>query len=139
MILSQKSLALGILVAVSACAQPRPEAQILRSCGPLDGSAFEVGVPDGDRTIRLMGPGWPEGENAVFAIDPEDRTEDVSIYRCTERGDECERAASGSFVLTQAEAGSFSGTLQAVFAEAGSRRIAFTAFADEDAEPEICG
>ena len=124
---------------LAGCSQPRVEAQLMPSCGPLDGAAFEIAVPDGERTIHLYGPGWPVAANGAYAIDAGDRTEGVTIALCDAGRRDCEWADSGSFAMAQNEEGGFGGTLTATFPQAGSRRIAFVANEVEGFETPMCG
>lgn len=124
---------------LAACAQPRVEAELRRSCGPTDGPAFEALVPDGEGYVRLFGPDWPAKGAGPFAVGAEDPAAAIAIYRCDEPAGDCETAMQGSFAIAPQNEGAFPGTVQAVFPDSGTRRIAFTARVPEDHEPPICG
>ncbi|KLE34043.1 hypothetical protein [Aurantiacibacter luteus] len=136
--MSRLSISAATLL-LAGCSQPEVEAQLMPSCGPLDGPAFEIAVPDGERTVHLYGPGWPDAQNGAYALDASDRSEEVTIALCDASHRDCEWADSGTFAVAQHEDGGFGGTLTATFPKAGSRRIAFVANEEEGFEPPMCG
>ena len=129
----------AVMFAVAGCSTPEVEAELRQDCGPLDGLAFTIMIPDGDDTIRAYGPNWPDRGEGRYEIAPSSAMEPVSISLCPADGSRCEQASYGSFAVTPQEDSGFAGTLQAVFPESGSRRLAFTAYEDEDYEPPMCG
>ena len=129
----------AILMALAACSAPQVEADLRPSCGPLDGAAFEILIPDGERVVTAYGQGWPDTGDGRYEVNAGDPMEQVTISLCDTNLTGCEAASLGSFALSPREEGGFAGTLQAVFPNGGSRRLAFTALEDEDYEPPLCG
>ncbi|MGB3165943.1 MAG: hypothetical protein WBA68_04115 [Alteraurantiacibacter sp.] len=127
------------LSALAACSAPQVEADLRPSCDPLDGPAFEILIPDGERVVTADGPGWPDAGDGHYEINAGDPMEQVTIRLCDTDLTACEAASLGSFALSPRAEGGFGGTLQAVFPEGGSRRLTFTALQDEDHDPPLCG
>ena len=127
-------------LALAACSPAPPvEAQLLRSCGPLDGPAFEIALPDGDRTMRLFGPNWPDMGDGEYDIDGEPGGGDVSAMLCNARGQACEYASAGGFTIASSEGDAFAGTLDIEFPDSGNRSAEFLARQPVGDEPPICG
>lgn len=126
-------------VSIAACSIPEVEAELQRDCGPLDGPAFTILIPDGENVVRAYGPNWPDMGDGRYEVEPGNRMEPVAISLCDGAFGRCERATHGSFAVTPQDDGGFAGTLQAVFPESGSRRLSFTAHEDADYEPPMCG
>ena len=131
-------IAIAILLLASGCQPAEVQGELRSDCGPLDGPALTVILPDGEDTIRLYAEGAPETADGDYTVDdsPHVATE---IGKCSESDESCVYATDGGFTIERQADGMISGTFAARFTDGSNRELNFSARPVDDPEPVLCG
>ena len=129
---------------MTACGRPARndsvEAVIQESCGPLDGSAFDLAIPDrSGRTIRVLQAPTAFDETNAYSIPIGHRDAGMIAQSCAADGGTCESATDATLELRRLGEGRYSGRIEADFPDAGERAIAFSGRARPMPDGVACG
>ena len=133
-------LAIGIAAACAPSGDPAAVTAIIEeSCGPLDGAALDLTIPDRSDAIEIrQAPTWFAGDDTYPVAIPPDAA-GVLVRYCPAAGQTCETASRGTLDLRAVGDDRYEGRLVAHFPGAGSRDIAFAGRSAPMPEGTACG
>ena len=134
-------VAIALMAACNGPAGNDPvEAVIQESCGPLDGSAFDLAIPDrSGRTIRVLQAPTAFDETNAYSVPIGHRDAGMIVQSCAADGETCESATDATLELRRLGEGRYSGRIEAKFPDAGERATAFFGRVRPMPEGVACG